>query len=100
MCARTAAGGAGGISGKLQIHIIWKALVKSNIVLQMRVVGDEACAPELRPVALERIAGKHSRSVSGWIKQQVVKLACSGTITVRKQFAASVLLPCAVPVRM
>jgi hypothetical protein len=50
---------------------------------QMRVVGDEACAPELRPVALEGIAGKHSRSVSGWIKQQVVKLACSFTIQVR-----------------
>lgn len=47
---------------------------------KMRVVGDEACAPELRPVALEGIAGKHSRSVSGWIKQQVVKLACSFTI--------------------
>lgn len=50
--------------------------------LQIRVVGDEACAPELRPVALEGIAGKHSRSVSGWIKQQVVKLACSFTIQV------------------
>lgn len=49
---------------------------------QMRVVGDEACAPELRPVALEDIAGKHSRSISGWVKQQVVKLACSFTIQV------------------
>ena len=50
--------------------------------MKMRVVGDEACAPELRPVALEDIAGKHSRSVSGWVKQQVVKLACSFTIQV------------------
>jgi hypothetical protein len=52
-------------------------------IVQMRVVGDEACAPELRPVALEGIAGKHSRSISGWVKQQVVKLACSFTIQVR-----------------
>jgi hypothetical protein len=66
----------------LLVHFLEREVVRLPCLQpkKMRVVGDEACAPELRPVALEDIAGKHSRSISGWVKQQVVKLACSFTI--------------------
>lgn len=50
----------------------------------MRVVADEACVPELRPGPLQKIAGDMAGSIGGWYKQQLVKLACSFTITVRR----------------
>lgn len=51
--------------------------------LQMRVVSDESCVPELRPEQFEQITGDMRFGVSGWIKQQLIKLACSFTIQVR-----------------
>ncbi len=50
------------------------------LLLQLRVVADESCAPELRPEALEQIAGNMASSIGGWMKQQLIKLACSFTI--------------------
>ncbi len=50
--------------------------------MQMRVVADETCAPELAPKALKRIAAGEAGSIDGWYKQQLVKLACSFTIKV------------------
>lgn len=49
--------------------------------VQIRVIADELCAPELRQYELERIAGAESRYVDGWMKQQLVKLACSFAIS-------------------
>jgi hypothetical protein len=49
---------------------------------QMRVVSDEACVPELRPEPFRNITGDMSYGVSGWIKQQLIKLACSLTVQV------------------
>ena len=50
---------------------------------QMRVVADESCVPEMRPGPLKKIAGDMAGSIDGWYKQQVVKLACGFTVTVR-----------------
>lgn len=49
--------------------------------MQIRVIADEICAPELRQHELERIAGDSSQYVDGWMKQQLVKLACSFAIS-------------------
>jgi hypothetical protein len=48
----------------------------------MRVVSDESCVPELRPELFRNITGDMSFGVSGWIKQQLIKLACSLTVQV------------------
>lgn len=45
------------------------------------MIADELCAPELRQHELERIAGDSSQYVDGWMKQQLVKLACSFAIS-------------------
>lgn len=50
------------------------------LVSKMRVVSDESCVPELRPEQFEQITGDMRFGVSGWIKQQLIKLACSFTI--------------------
>lgn len=51
----------------------------------MRVVADEACAPELRPWALRKIAGNEAGAIDGWYKQQLIKLSCSFTVQVLRQ---------------
>jgi hypothetical protein len=53
-----------------------------SAVPQMRVVSDESCVPELRPEAFKNITGDMSFGVSGWVKQQLIKLSCSFTIQV------------------
>lgn len=43
------------------------------MVPQIRIVEDEACAPELKPKMLDSIAARYNRGgeLSGWYKQQV-----------------------------
>lgn len=53
------------------------------VLLQLRVVADEACVPELRPAEMKRIAGDKAGAISGWMKQQLIKLGCSLTVKVR-----------------
>jgi hypothetical protein len=53
------------------------------LAVQMRVVADESCVPEMRPGPLKKIAGDMVGSIDGWYKQQVVKLACGFAVTVR-----------------
>lgn len=54
----------------------------AHLCKQMRVVSDEACVPELRPELFRNITGDMSSSINGWIKQQLIKLACSLTVQV------------------
>lgn len=65
------------------VNFLEEELVALPCVLarKMRVVADEACVPELRPGPLKKVAGDMADSISGWYKQQLVKLACSFTVT-------------------
>lgn len=44
------------------------------------VVHDEVCAPELEARRFEDLVFEHAPYVSGWLKQQVLKLACGHLI--------------------
>ena len=46
------------------------------------MVSDESCVPELRPERFKNITGDMSFGFSGWVKQQLIKLACSLTVQV------------------
>mmetsp|Transcript_1620 Transcript_1620/g.4762 ORF Transcript_1620/g.4762 Transcript_1620/m.4762 type:complete len:408 (+) Transcript_1620:267-1490(+) len=47
----------------------------------VRVVADEACAPELEPRRFAALAFNDAEFVSGWLKQQLLKLACAHLVT-------------------
>ena len=61
----------------------------ARLCKQMRVVSDEACVPELRPELFQNITGDMSSSINSWIKQQLIKLACSLTVKVPPAHAAA-----------
>lgn len=69
-----------------------QAIPADGLCAQMRVVADEACAPELRPWALRKIAGNEAGAIDGWYKQQLIKLSCSFTVQVRRQHRRKPLL--------
>lgn len=49
---------------------------------KIRIVADEVCAPELQPEKLTQIGARYNMNnpLSGWYKQQLIKLACSFTV--------------------